>query len=195
MNFTRLLINLLNGKNSLLIGTGLLAYVTVSIFLIASGLPKEVAMELGCAAGGGSAALIAFVDSWLGISSSILRMQKDRQLREIQQDLQSGIIGPTQALETVIRQQLLTEIQSIPWYDFAERARVKESAANRYWAVKHVLPYTISSLSNRDLDDLCVHLYQIEVVVAQNRQRGGRLPSIEVGKEIAEQAMNQRLLP
>jgi hypothetical protein len=196
MSWIRILVNILNSRNSLLISTGLLTYVVVSIFLINTGLPLEAAMELGCASGGGSAALIAFIDSWLGISSSILRQQKDRQRTNIDQDLQSGQIGSTQALETVIRQQLSTEMNEIPWYHITERARVKESAANRYWAVKYILPYTLPSEPKLPLDYFCQHLYAVENVVAQYRQQNrARLPPISMAKEIVDQVHQQRLLP
>jgi hypothetical protein len=193
---SRLLIYILRTRNSLLISTGFLTYVIFSIFFIKTGLPLEAANGLGCASGVGSAALIAFIDSWLGISSSILRIQKERQRNNIDRDLQSGKIGATQALETVIRQQLSAEINDIPWHHFAERARVKERAANRYWAIKYILPYTLPPESRLPLDDLCQHLYAVENIVAQYRQKNrSRLPPISTAKEIVDQVHQQRLLP
>jgi hypothetical protein len=197
MILIKLLVQILNSKNSLLISTGLLTYVAVSIFLISTGLSVEAAMELGCASGGGSAALIAFIDSWLGISNSIIRQQKDRQRHDIDRDLQSGQIGAIQALEIFIRQQLLAEISEIPWYNFTERARIKQSAENRYWAVKNILPYTLSSLPHLSLDNLCMHLYEVENIVAQHKQNTKKLPPVSATTGIVDKFFNgqRRSLP
>jgi hypothetical protein len=197
MILIKLIVQILNSKNSLLISTGLLTYVAISIFLVNTGLSVEAAMELGSASGGGTAALIAFIDSWLGISSSIIRQQRERQQNEIDRDLKSGRIGTIQALEKFIRQQLLAETSEIPWYNFAERARVKQSAENRYWAVKNILPYTLSSTSNISLDDLCMHLYEVENIVVQHAQDTKKLPPLSATQSIVNKFFHnqQRALP
>jgi hypothetical protein len=82
-------------------------------------------------------------------------------------------------------------------FDFSERARVKQDADNRSWAVQYVLPHTLSSLSNTSLDNLCKHLDEVENIVAQNSQQNRRLPPISKAKDVADQFFQnqQRSLP
>jgi hypothetical protein len=184
--------------NSLSISIGLLTFFVVSASLASSGIPIEISMQLGTAASLGSGSFIAFIDSWIGISSSIIRQQKERVNRELNQELDLGQISPKQALQKIIRRQYLAEISEIPLFDFSERARVKQDTNNRYWAIQHVLPHTLSSISNISIENLCKHLDEVENIVAQNSQQiRRRLPPVSQAKDIADQFFQnqQRSLP
>jgi hypothetical protein len=68
-----LLRSLLVIGNSLSISIGLLTFFIVSISLIFGGLSKEISIELATAASLGTGSFIAFIDSLIGISSSIIK--------------------------------------------------------------------------------------------------------------------------
>lgn len=175
-------------RNSLSISMGFLSFFIVSISLILSGLPKEISIELGTAASLGTGSFIAFIDSWIGISSSIIKQQKARLNDELNLELDLGQISPKQALQKIIRRQYLASISEIPLFNFSERARVRLENDNRYWAVQNVLPYTLSSLPNTSIENLCKHLDEVENIVAQNSQENRRgLPPISQARVIADQ--------
>jgi hypothetical protein len=190
-----LLRSLLVIGNSLSISIGFLTFFIVSASLIFSGIPREISIELATAASLGTGSFIAFIDSLIGISSSITKQQKARLNDELNLELHLGQISPKQALQKIIRRQYLTEISEIPLFDFSERGRVKRDTDNRYWAVQHVLPHTLSSLSNISIENLCRHLDEVENIVAQNIQQGKRrlLPASQA-RDIAEEFFkNQQL--
>jgi hypothetical protein len=197
MRIYLLLRSLLMIGNSLSISTGFLTFFIVSTSLISSGLPTEISLELGTAASLGTGSFIAFIDSLIGISSSIRRRQKELVSFELNQELLLGQISPKQALQKIIRRQYLAEISEISLFNFSERARVKQDADNRSWAVQYVLPHTLSSLSNTSLDNLCKHLDEVENIVAQDSQQNRRLPPISKAKDVADRFFQnqQRSLP
>jgi hypothetical protein len=193
-----LLRSLLVIGNSLSISIGFLTFFIVSVSLIFSGLPREISIELATAASLGTGSFIAFIDSLIGISSSITKQQKARLNDELNLELHLGQISPKQALQKIIRRQYLAEISEIPLFAFSERARVKQETNNRYWAIQNVLPHTLPSLKDTSIEDLCKHLDEVENIVAQNSQQNKRrLLPVSQAKDIADQffTKQQRSLP
>ncbi|MBI3301458.1 MAG: hypothetical protein HYZ72_05185 [Deltaproteobacteria bacterium] len=134
---------------------------------------------------------MTFIDTLVGISESVERRQEDREWVRLEDDVRGGRLSIVQALHIVVRIQLKKELRSVPWYQFAERRRLKESAKNRRLAIDQVLACTSLQASGLSFKQTCEALYEVERIVVQMSASGQPLPSGQGAIELAEGVFRQ----
>lgn len=165
-----LLAKILRLSGLLSLGVGTSTYLFVSILLIYNGLPKEISLELAAAAAVGSASLMEFIDSLVGISYFLQRRQETVFLLNLEKDIRSGKMTFKEALEKVVERRFLSELGSTPWYQFKKRKATKNKLENRIWIINNILPYTLDTApKDTSIELLCQHLYEMDEFVTKHR--------------------------
>lgn len=165
-----LLAKILRLSGLLSLGVGTSTYLVVSILLIYNGLPKEISLELAAAAAVGSASLMEFIDSLVGISYFLQRRQESIFLLNLEKDIHSGKMNFREALEKVVENRFLSELSSIPWYQFKKRKAVKNKLENRLWIINNILPYTLDTAAkDTSIQFLCQHIHEMDEFVTKHR--------------------------